>query len=436
MQARMLGIGSSPETPQNFTYKLESCKAVTLSWERSTARVFPIHSYRVQRRGVHLIGSGSSKESSTAPISYSSDLSLTNSNSDWKTVYVGGDNEFVDTGLETGHNYMYRIQAWNSVGKSGWEVIDLSQALKKQRCSTKPSQPKFVSVSERGIPTHVEIESHWVLASTPKQMVWGIVALVQFIYHFMRFFFALFAMVAGLMRYRRATATSSTTASLVLPVPWVWKGINRISMKLVGQELVPRSMLGDQEALRRQEQLHDKSIMATGLRGYDRSRKSSGFVEEDNTRNDSDRVSKPLTRKTISFSDMISAANTFPSPREVVQSEAKSLNKFSWLSPPNKTLRSNVSSISEASGVSSESKASSVNMANSSVSRRSSLIANGKACTECLKQFKIGKRYKHHCARCMATFCHKHGHTTHSNFTSCKIPGDCICNSCLALSLR
>jgi hypothetical protein len=51
-----------------------------------------------------------------------------------------------------------------------------------------------------------------------------------------------------------------------------------------------------------------------------------------------------------------------------------------------------------------------------------------------MKKFKIGKRYKHHCARCMATFCHKHGRTTHSNFTSCKIPGDCICNSCLASS--
>ena len=56
MQSRMLGIGSSPETPKKFTHKLESCKAVTLSWEFSVARVFPVHSYRMQRRAINLFG--------------------------------------------------------------------------------------------------------------------------------------------------------------------------------------------------------------------------------------------------------------------------------------------------------------------------------------------------------------------------------------------
>jgi hypothetical protein len=51
----------------------------------------------------------------------------------------------------------------------------------------------------------------------------------------------------------------------------------------------------------------------------------------------------------------------------------------------------------------------------------------------CQKKFKFGKRYKHHCSRCMATFCHKHGRTSHNNFTSCKVPGSCLCNPCLEL---
>merc|ERR1719162_2442760 len=53
------------------------------------------------------------------------------------------------------------------------------------------------------------------------------------------------------------------------------------------------------------------------------------------------------------------------------------------------------------------------------------------SCNTCRKKYKAFKRYKHHCSRCLATFCHKHGRTTHSNFTSCRVPGDCICNSCL-----
>lgn len=449
MQARMLGIGSSPETPLNFTYKLESCGAVTLSWERSTARVFPIHSYRLQRRGIHLIGAGSSSKES---ISTGFDSSLTSLNSDWKTVYVGGDNEFVDTSIETGHNYMYRIQAWNSVGKSGWETIDLSQALKKQRCSTKPSQPKLVSISKRGIPAHVEIDSSEEWAPTPQRIVWGIVAFIRFIYDSMRIVFALLAMLAGSMRYRRATATSSSSAVLVLPAPWLWKGMNRVTMKLVGQEFIPRSMLGDQEALKRQEKLHDEKIMATGLRGYTRSRQTSDVLEGENDRNNSDLVDRRSAldrRRSLSTNDIRSLNVTFAPPTEVVvQNGGKSPNnKFGWLTPSNKQ-KGNISSVSEVSVASAESEESSAcfpantNASKSSTSekisvnpdRRNSLIISGKVCSECMKKFKIGKRYKHHCARCMATFCHKHGRTTHSNFTSCKIPGDCICNSCLASS--
>ena len=445
MQSRMLGIGSSPETPPNFTYKLESCNAVTLSWERSTARVFPIHSYRIQRRGIHLIGSaGSSVESSSMSISVGFDLSFTNSNTDWKAVYIGGDTEYVDTVLETGHNYMYRIQAWNSVGKSGWGTVDLAPALKRRRCSTKPSPQKFAPPNTvRGIPAHADIhyQSEWT--STPKRVAWGVVALIQFVYHTGRFFFMLIAILAGVMRFRRATATSSTSAQLVLPIPWLWKGMNRISIKMFGQEFIPRSMLGDQEALKRQEQLHDEKIMATGLRGYDRVR--AGSTVNDDNENNGSLADKRIAfrRKSLSTGDLRSTLSP-PKPKEVLlRSEGMSPSKFAWLSPLGKSRPNNLASISEVSlaSASLDESESAVAMARSVVSKSStnlesldnSNLDNGRVCSECMKKFQIGKRYKHHCAQCMATFCHKHGRTNHSNFTSCKIPGDCICNSCLAL---
>jgi hypothetical protein len=445
MQARMLGIGSLPETPKNLTYKLESCKAVTLSWELSNARVFPIHSYRVQRRGVHLIGPGSSKGNSAESIRNGLDSLMANTISDWKTVYVGGDNEFVDTGLEMGHNYKYRVQAWNSVGKSGWETIDLSHALKKQRCSTKPSQPKLVSVV-RDMQAHADIESRdWEWASSPKRTVWGIVAFFQFIYQFLNFFFAMLAMLAGVMRYRRATATSTTSTSLSLPAPWLWKGVNRISMKLIGKEIIPRSMLGDPEALRRQEQLHDQRMGTTGLRGYDRARKTSSVGEEGIETIGPSRVGKPLRRRSLSVNDLQSSTVQSAPPSEVlIQGECKPQSrKFGWLSAAStnkqKECLSNVSEISRASAESDESEAGVASKSSLSKQcgkrpqRRGTLIIYGRVCSECMKTFKVGRRYKHHCAQCMATFCHKHGRTTHSNFTSCKIPGDCICNSCLAI---
>jgi len=446
MQARMLGIGSAPGTPQHFVHKLESCKAVTLSWDKSTARVFPVHSYRIQRRAINLFGSA-------LPSSVDESASITNSNtfdsfkSDWKTVFVGSDTEFADSDLEMGHNYIYRIQAWNSAGRSGWQLIDLTNDLKKKKCSTKPS-PKLIMSDNRGIPVHeAETQGEWL--TIPKNIVWAIVATVQFLYQSVRFFFALIALLAGMMRYRRATATSSASATATLPFPWFWRGINRLSVKYFGQECIPKTMLGDREALLRQEQLHDEQIMATGLRGYERLKKttrekSGGSVSKDKTersKNNSnggieDRRSALKKVKSHSTGDLTSSSVTFGLPSEVViPNESNTPNKFAWMRANKKCPT--VSFISENSEESSRSSTTDGRKKGTNIvpktshPRRSSYVDDGSRCSECEKKFRIGKRYKHHCARCMASFCHKHGRTTHSNFTSCKVPGDCICNSCL-----
>lgn len=419
MQARILGIGSSPEAPQKFIFKIESCNAVTLTWERSTGTIFPAHTYRIQRRGINLFGAENTNtiDFSTPNSDSANSSPMLTSYSDWKTVYVGGDDEFADSGLETGHNYLYRIQAWNSIGRSGWETIDLSQTLRKQRCSTNPPS-QYSLISERGVKSSVDIEHQLEWMAIPKKVSWGIIAVVQFIYHFFRFFFGLTAMLAGLMRYRRATATSSASAMTTLPFPRFWKAINHLSMTLLGHECIPKTMLGDKDALLLQEQLHDERIMATGLRGYNRTRSKQLEVvkvkSSDNVLNKQPSLQKNRVHSAGDLSRAETAPNEVSIPRE-----ASPPKKLSWMwSLNNKGNGSEVSDVSFGSD---------------GLNRNSSHLDDDSRCSECRKKFKIGRRYKHHCARCMAVFCHKDGRTTHSNFSSCKVPGDCICNTCLKI---
>ena len=428
MQSRVLGIGSPPGAPQKFSFKLESCKAVTLTWERSTGTIFPAHTYRIQRRGLNLFGAELTNtiDFSTSNLDTFNSSPLLTSYSEWKTVYVGGDDEFADSGLETGHNYMYRIQAWNSIGRSGWETIDLSSALKKQRCSGNPPSQPLLTL-ERGIKTSVDIEQHLEWMAIPRKVTWGIIAVIQFIYHFLRFFFALTAMLAGLMRYRRATATSSASAIATLPFPRFWKGINHLSMTLIGHECIPKTMLGDKDALMRQDQLHDERIMATGLRGYNRIRSKQFEVEK--VRSSDNLLDKQPSLKKVCFPSASDLTTTIiTTSKEVsIPCEGSPPKKFSWMRSTNKgngasSFRSNASEVSDVSFVSDQ-----------GLNRNSSHCDDDSRCNECQKKFKIGRRYKHHCARCMALFCHKDGRTTHSNFSSCKVPGDCMCNTCLKI---
>jgi hypothetical protein len=434
MQARMLGIGGNPETPKKFDFKLQSCNAVSLSWERSTGRVFPVHSYRVQRRGINLFGKTQTHENDgvTAKgndVYYSAPVG---SNSDWKTVYVGNDLEFVDSSLETGHNYMYRIEAWNSVGKSGWEIIDLTKALKKQRCSTKPSSKVTTlepvsSTTSRNIIPEDAVELGW--SSLPKKLVWGVIVAVQFAYHFIRGIFAVIAMGAAIMRFRRASASSSSQASVVLPFVSFWKKVNKLSVKWTGKEFIPKTMLGDKASIRKQEQLHDERIMATGLRGYDRLRKKCN--------SDDDIANGHSTAREVSF------------PKEVVVPRGPTSplppNMFTWKRAHRSGTRSvetrhstelSIDSLFDSSerNNSSSSKSGSRKTSKTSpkvLSRHYTDIDDGSRCIECRKKFQFAKRYKHHCSRCMSTFCHKHGRTTHPNIVSCKVPGTCLCNPCL-----
>lgn len=411
MQARMLGIGSSPGLPERVNVKLENCKAVTLSWEPSTARVFPVHSYRIQRRAINLFGN---KEIVGIPaVEEMADKGDVGGS--WEKVYVGSENEFVDAGLETGHNYMYRIQAWNSVGRSGWQTVDITRALKKQGCSTRPSRHQRT--------TDTKFEAEQDLMSIPKKVVLGFVAAVQIVYHSVKVTLALFALIAGI---RRASATSSASAKVTLPFLWFWKTLNRMTGKLFGKEWIPKAMLGDKEALKRQEQMHEEQMLMNGLRGYERLRKKTDASNDRLKPHNVDVRATFKIEKSCSTGDLTTESLI---PRDVVvRNEGGTPNKFPWLS---KRKRIGPSAVDNNSQSSLQSLVAST--AQRSRTLKQKPVDQNSKCSECDKQFRFG-RYKHHCCHCMAIFCHKHGRTTHSNFTSCRVPGDCICNSCLRQS--
>lgn len=513
INARMLGIGMVPEPPSGIRHTLESCSTVSFSWEKSTARGFPVHSYRVQRRAVELHDgihprqryanqSKGTKQSGTFPSGADSDIYATKkdgpgapevgleacttlesrtlseqhlsassgslSASDWVTVYCGGENEFVDTGLELGHNYVYRFQAWNSVGRSvPWVTIDISPSLEKQKC-TKTSS-KNLNINERP-----EVDLMLSLARGPWAFLEGSYFLANFIVTFIRGVLALAAFAAALMRFRRASATSTTATKMEPLFPWLWKGLNSFALRAFNVEVIPKSLLGDREWLRRQNSLHDLSVGAVGLNGY----KSFGeCVEVPKNRRVMFREKSLSTgdlRKALEGQKTPSRAKAVePAPpilrrsnrasSDVSASEGKSetgakkvrstASKMAWRSKRHSSFNS-ADEVSERGtpdvlngeivfhkGPLPETSSSTLPTRESSTisdDSDSGWVAkeyedDNNRCNTCRKRFKFGKRWRHHCARCLSSFCHKHGRTTHSNMTSCRVPGTCVCNVCLEL---
>jgi hypothetical protein len=302
----------------------------------------------------------------------------------------------------------------------------------------------------RGI-DYTHADETWEWLSVPKKVVWGIVFAVQFIYHSARAFFMVIAMGGAIMRIKRASASSSASATAVLPFPWFWKGINRISVKLTGHECIPRTMLGDKEAMLLQEKMHDERVMATGLRGYSRAvtnRKES--EERNNSREISNSEGNVLddtkydrragmvgSKNNKSTGNLISSPEPHKPPREVLISKGSTSKTMFGLKRGRKQSDS-------SGGLSSDNDSTTLSPKNDTRSERNtqptrlptiqqqqSRVDDGNLCIVCQKKFKLGKRYRHHCSRCTATFCHKHGKPTHSNFTSCRVPGSCLCNPCL-----
>ena len=483
INARLLGIGTVPSPPADVKHTLESCSTASLSWTRSTAKGFPVHSYRVQRRAISLeemapvrppLSSEINPPAPPPPVCGASTgdadgqcvdplppaAAPTASSGEWTTVYVGGENELVDPNLTRGNYYIYRIQAWNSVGKSMWTPVDLTRSLKKQRCTT---VPKPDPTSSRG--ARKEELGSGLVWSSPMTVVWFV---FQFLNAAIRAVFALAAVGAAIMRYRRASALSSTSASGGDPVfPWLWNGMNKVSMSLIGYEVIPKQIIGDRKTRRAQLKRHDKDVKAVGLHGYERGadapkeraakpppsvKNASGAMASwELSVNGSGRGQVPSAGKNESSRSEV--VNTSHSKGSRGSKRNFGKRKFFKKSRSTGNLKRDEEKLRETSGrsVPAGDLPDRIVTYNKGVSMRSVITdesidesidestqasmtpeqESDNICNTCHKSYKFPKRYKHHCGRCLETFCHKHGMTTHSNLVACRVPSDCVCNVCL-----
>mmetsp|Transcript_28923 Transcript_28923/g.44976 ORF Transcript_28923/g.44976 Transcript_28923/m.44976 type:complete len:743 (-) Transcript_28923:120-2348(-) len=486
MHAKLLGIGSVPTTPPSFKHNLESCSAVNLTWRKPTAISFPVHSYRVQRRAVSQRRPTRNKldfcEEKINEIDAVEDIfgeagkcntylsekeaheqndkviskEYSASSADWVTVYIGVDTSFLDSNLEHDHKYVYRLQAWNSIGHSPWATRDISSSLKRSNCLTSVGKE---SLSFREEPLHFLLHLLMKFGHVANAAVFN--WFTQLMSHVFQAFCTVVAVATALMRYRRATALSSAMPNAKPMFPWLWRTINDISVWVLGHEIIPKSFMDGTRTTherRGAHNEHDIHIGAVNVDGYHRingnvngqlrrkiSNRSS-TSEFNHTRNrkykdiaryhDED-TQQPARRRSSSF-DGVGKQNSRKDkrrggPRTFFRKSASS----SFLT----TGGSPVSSDNESKSFVG---ATNMSIVDSEISFDGhdhdcqTLVENWKdnqCCNVCGKRFRFGKRWRHHCARCLSAFCHKHGHTTHKNFLSCKVPGDCVCNKCLDVAM-
>jgi hypothetical protein len=117
------GVGVTPTQPQNPLVEGVSCQSAKVSWLPSDGGGFPIHKYRVLRHSINMISHHQIETpvaSSSAPHRYkdNQDNIIKLEKGDWILVYDGPKTEFIDTGLISGLQYDYQIEAWSLFGHS------------------------------------------------------------------------------------------------------------------------------------------------------------------------------------------------------------------------------------------------------------------------------------------------------------------------------
>jgi len=355
----------------------------------------------------------------------------------------------------------------------------------KSRNETEPPPPKLEASNSNS----------WL--RYPISVITGLCFVLKFLITAARGFITLMAIAAYIMRYRRATAESSSTPIEPL-IPGFWRRLNGYSMKYLKMEIIPKSFYG--EGLT--SSTYEKNVKVLGLNGH-RSSSEKNLLKRENSKSRS-------IRRTASGSDLLKDRNndfnnTKTNGKLSWRKRRKGVGysgKFDEIARDDNDTCTNIIPESSAQEYLSpvldsmdENKEESHGIENNdiicmtidedkeinprlslsqeflkakdgilsgkefSISRRSlmsdcssissdhredidedgndsywALLNEDKVCKFCMKRYKVFKRWKHHCCRCAATFCHKHGHVTHSGIVPCRVPGDCICQSCFDLA--
>merc|ERR1712151_809487 len=490
MHARMLGIGSVPEAPKNFKYKVEeNCHTVTFNWDKSFAAGFPVHSYRVQKRAISMTASipnsspqqqlqqqqssiNTSKSSLenvcdnypdgkfVTPFKYYDDHTCREEASlnqkkqshhlNWVTIYQGADTEFFDHSLEPGYSFKYRIQAWNSVGRSTWETAVISDQLKKLRCLKTPSNSAAARISRR-----LNLSNNFDDSYSSSQPFRKFNFFSGLLITIARGMLAVTAFIGALMKWKRASCDSTMlVATMFSPFFKLFQYVNTMSKNMIGIEIIPSYILSSPASDDNAVVAHDVYVKAVGLNGF----KKDGvtFTENETPFDRRLKLSRSESQRNNSCRSLLSVSDDSHSlPLSGINEISDSNNNIREMKLKEKSSMklNNIELIDRKKSqcgvcspgsqltakVDDHPQNSSRSCITTSRTNSSSIVEeydDYTICNTCRKKYKLGKRYRHHCARCLSTFCHKHGRTTHSNFTSCKIPGSCVCNKCLEMDIN
>lgn len=548
LRARLMRIGTipAPIKESQIEYTLEiTCSYVFFKWIKPEARGFPVHSHRVQRKDVEMYQHSQHSQSHSqlglkadsthsTPIVISSSSSSATTPSDWVNIYTGSESQFHDGSLEKGrHTYIYRIQSWNSVGSSEWTYIDISNELKKKKC-TMPPPSKLTRNIDNHDNSHTTRSGIASASARVSSSFWTSILDYLFIFisliiNLVRCIFALIALLASFMRVKRASAPSTIPSSQSPHLQnkvsnfflKIISYINNLSQKYLHFKIIPQNIFhlftySEEERKNNSTEDYDSKVKATGLHGYKNITKRNpdiDFTEGDTPtqrrlkfqRGYSD---KSLMKKKNMITKNNNMKNTNSSERSMISGHVvntsakrktfkKSTNGPSSSTRSVQSIQSNtnktISSISRSFLFKSRKEGNTDNNNNNTVP--GSILTKSKhddnthdsqtlytpppnnnnmmlcqvippassstltqqhniqriessnsfhssyseiddynVCNTCRKKYQFGKRYRHHCSRCLATFCHKHGKTTHPNFLSCKVPGNCLCRMCRILS--
>lgn len=335
---------------------------------------------------------------------------------------------------------------------------DISSALKRSYCLTNASKgrPSF-----REEPLHFLLYLLMRIGHVVNAAVFN--WFTQLMSYVFQAFCTIVAIATALMRYRRAAALSSAIPNTRPMFPWLWRAINEISIWVIGHEMIPKSFMDGTHATytrRGAHNEHDIHIGAVNVDGYRRisgkgnfqlrriSSNRSNVSDFNNVRNrkskdverrwDED-TQQPRTRSLSFDGNVKDESNKYSDKR---RSGPRAFFRKCASSGYLTTFSSPASSDNETISATGRSK----DFFGLKKSVESELSCDGcdhdcqsyvenwkdnQRCNVCGKRFRFGKRWRHHCAICLSAFCHKHGHTSHKNFLSCKVPGDCVCNKCL-----
>jgi len=379
---RMLGIESIlPKVV--FDSPVVSCNRVTLTWLGVESNSpFPVHKYRMQRMAVPLMGGSEPPTAVSSPRSNGKggggacDKVKNDSVSDWETVYEGSETKYVDIKMSEGYEYTYRIEAWNAVGRSAWNSIDVS--TKPKLWARFKCRPQIPRPNDNDQPLSNNGPSAWY------QTVFLIVTC-----------FGSFVAWAVPCMIRYKSRHNDFQRSLIFCN--LNRGLNRISQIVFKTDI---TLINAED-----DSLGD-------IDGANPSSRSLPLIQSNPSQvstNESQRSqhnNSPIPGTSVSETEAtIESSSTLDTGKR----------KKAWYKrrPRKRKVPKMFRSFSSLIAAPND-----------------CVIKSGKCCVICTNDNKSNARGRHHCSKCGIQFCDGCGTCTHSRFTPCPVVSKCICNRC------